>query len=550
MMNKNTRVIFANELVRKLSQFKPTMLASITIGGILFATETAKILSIPVLAGRKVAGSVIWTDAGNYEKDSFSRVVLVDDILTTGGTLVAAIQSLEKFSAKVVAVAVAIDRSGGRERNVIVDGIQYDVVPVAQTLLEVWDPADCPICPKPYTPLHNPEEDWFSVILSMPAEKSKMILEGYRDVYKLQKDEGQLKRIEEWEPWMHHLLAGLPKERVREDSGLVNFIRLLQRDEPNIKRKIVLSDFVGNLLAVSNMRVEARSLGCSILVGDGEKLLDILQLKVPIKVPKGINSSNFVELKPYFDALQETDAVFIFDRDGVLKGIMRLVHSAEFGETRGIQLLRQITKLSDSIGLVLRRERKAISVYREGRLEALAELSEKNGLWEFNTSMKSIIEQAANLVPGIDLTLETVLEISREMVNRGFGGIFVIGDVPNTLRRNPAIIEMVNVPLAYIGVGMASEIAKLDGAMFISKDGEVQDATVIIVNGDDEEIAKLDEGYSTSLKIGGSRRETAYRTSKECPHTAVVCVSQNGTIELFINGQSFPITEAISGVSR
>jgi len=126
----------------------------------------------------------------------------------------------------------------------------------------------------------------------------------------------------------------------------------------------------------------------------------------------------------------------------------------------------------------------------------------------------------------------------------------VIGEVPDTLRRNPAIIEMVHVPLSYIGVGMASEIAKLDGAMFISKDGEVQDATVIIVNGDDKDTGKLSDALPTSPKIGGSRRETAYRTSKDCPHAAVVCVSQNGTVELFINGQSFPITEAISGVSR
>jgi DNA integrity scanning protein DisA with diadenylate cyclase activity len=285
------------------------------------------------------------------------------------------------------------------------------------------------------------------------------------------------------------------------------------------------------------------------LVGDTQKLLNFLQIRVPIEAPNGIRSSSFSELIPHYDALQETDAVFIFDRDGNLAAIRQLVRSTESGETRGIQLLRKVTYQCDAVGLVLRRGRKAIAVYRRGRLEAIAQLSEKTGFWEFMTPI-STIKEVVSLIPNIDQTLETVLEISREMVDRGYGGLFVIGSLSRSLRHKPPKIKLERVPLASLGIRMAAEIAKLDGAMFVSKDGEVREASVIIVNTLAKDISSDESSNSGISKIGGSRRETAYRTSLECPDTAVVCVSQNGTIEIFVRGKSWPVSEAITGVPR
>lgn len=549
MMNPQTCRAFATAIARRVSNFRPTMLAASTVGGILLAIETASILEIPTLIGRQTGIATTWVNSQEAESSSLRRVVLIDDILTTGSSLRSAIQSLGQTGATVVAVGVAVDRSGGTESKVRVDGTEHDVLPLIQLSLNLWDPSDCPLCPKPYINLHNPEQDFLSVILSMPSKKVEMITNGYKRVYELQRDKEQTEMIEQWKPWLPSLLAGLPVVRVGEDSGLVHFIRLIHREESHVNRKRVLTELVGHLLAVSNIRVETRSLGCSVLVGDERKLLNILQMRIPIKAPSGIKSGNFGALISHYDALQETEAVFLFDKDGELVGIKRLVRSTEYGETRGIQLLRQVTSESDAIGLVLRRERKAIAVYREGRLEAVAELSEKTGTWEFSTPMP-IVEEIVSLVPGIGQTLETVLEISREMINRGYGGLFVIGDVPPTLQRKPPKIEMETVPIASLGVSMAADIAKLDGAMFVSKDGEVQDASVIIINTADEGKSSSPISASMTAKTGGSRRETARRTSLECPNTAVVCISQNGTVEIFVRGKSWPVSEAITGVTR
>jgi orotate phosphoribosyltransferase len=549
MMNPDTSRAFASALARKLSDLRPTMVAASTVGGILLAIDTARMLDVPLLVGQQVAGKVEWVDSKKLDAKKLKKVVLVDDILTTGGSLYSAIQSLMWLGASIATVAVAVDRSGGKESNVQVDGVKHDVLSLVQLSLNLWDPSNCPICPQPYVNLHNPEQDFLSVILSMPPQKADMIINGYRKAYELQNNREQVQMIDFWKPWLPSLLAGLPIIRVGEDSGLAQFIRLIQRDELHMKRKRVFTELVGHLLAVSNIRVEARSLGCSILIGDEKRLHNILPMKVPIEVPSGIKSGSFAELIPHYDALLETEAVFLFDKDGELVGISRLVRSIESGETRGIQLIRQVTNETDAIGLVLRRERKAIAVYRKGRLEAIAELSEKTGTWEFTTPVPKV-DEIVSLVPGIGQTLETVLEVSREMVNRGYGGLFVIGDIPATLQRKPPKIKMEKIPIVSLGIGMATEIAKLDGAMLISRDGEIQDASVIIVNSTDLEPHSDTSDISRSSKTGGSRRETARRTSLECPDSAVVCVSQNGTIEIFVRGNSWPVSEAITGVPR
>jgi orotate phosphoribosyltransferase len=551
MMNPQTCHAFATEIARNLADVKPTVLASSTVGGILLAKVAANILRIPLLVGRQNAGSVTWVGIEKHSHDALSRIVLVDDILMTGGTLRSSIQSLGKLDAKIIAAVVAVDRSdrcGERESKVQVDGFSYEVSSLLHLSLNVWNPGNCPICPKPYINLYNAEQDFIQGILSMPSRKAGMIIEGYKEAYDLQGDEEQLKMINQWEPWILSLHAGLPRKRVSEDFGLVNFIRRLSQDERE-DRKRVLSDLVGHLLAVSNIRVEARSLGCSILVGEKRNLCDMLEVEAPIEVPKSTSTVSFDSLDkliPYYDALQETEAVFLFNRDGDLIGIRRLVRSGESGETRGIPLLRQVTKESDSIGLVLRRKRKAIAVYRKGRLQAEAVLSEKTGIWEFTTP--HVLEEIISLKPSIEPTLEMVLEISREMVIKGYGGLFVIGS--KTPKHGPPKIEMKPVPLTRLGVGMASEIAKLDGAMFISEDGYVQIASVIINYIDNGNIISHISKISPPSKEGGARRKAALRTSIECPETVIVSVSQNGTIDIFKNGNSWSVSESISGVSR
>ena len=288
-MNPKTCVEFAKEIIRELQDVKPSMLASSTIGGILLATRVATMLGIPMLVGKQGEEIVDWVDTEKLDKNSLSKVVLIDDILTTGDSLESAIQSLRHLGAKVASIIVAIDRSAEHKNELRVNRVFYKVSSLIQLDLNNWEPNECQICPKnpQYTNLQNPEKNFINVILSMPA-KSDIITEGYKTVYALQRDEEQLQEISQWEPWLQPLFAGLPIMRVMEDRELAQFINLLNRDEIDINRRRIFSEIIGHLLMVSHISIESRPLGCSILIGDEEKLRKEFQNDVPLVIPNNI----------------------------------------------------------------------------------------------------------------------------------------------------------------------------------------------------------------------------------------------------------------------
>ncbi|MCU0484066.1 MAG: orotate phosphoribosyltransferase [Chloroflexi bacterium] len=93
------------------------VVAGPTTGGIILAFETARQLGVRGIFAEEVR------DAGGAPRREFrrgfrveagERVLLVDDILTTGGSLVAMLPAVEAAGGEVVACLVLADRSGGR----------------------------------------------------------------------------------------------------------------------------------------------------------------------------------------------------------------------------------------------------------------------------------------------------------------------------------------------------------------------------------------------------------------------------------------------------
>jgi len=545
MMNPDTCREFAKEMAKKLVDIEPEILASSTIGGILLADNIANELKIDCLAGRRTAGKITWNGIEDHAR-RLTRVVLVDDIFMTGRTLKSSISSLQEKKATIVGIIVAVDRS--IDNKVKLADEEYSVISLfTENHLIMYDPNECPDClaQKPLDSIHDDAEDNIvPVILSNP-DKANAIRVGYEKVYKMQNNIGQIELLEKFfDHWLNSLAIGLPMDRIVEESRLMQFIRLLHGDEKDINKKRVISELLMHLFAVSNIKVESRSLGCSIIVGDKEELKGIFRSDIKLETPQNIkceSSEKLEELIPYYDALQETKAVFLFDREGKLFGISQLELSGK-PNNKEIDALRQATSdINKAIGLVLRRKRKSISVYLEGELKAVAELSEKKGSWQFDTpiGLKEIISFAPHIDKGL---MERTLEISREMVIRGYGGLFVLGlNNSNDLGHEEPKIQIKKEKLQSFDLGAISEIAKLDGAVFVSKNGMVLDASVIINN------KNMNESFPIR---GGARKAAAYRTSKECPETAVVCISQNGTIDIFVNGESMRVSESISGYSR
>jgi len=112
-----------------------------TTGGILLAFEIGRQLGLPAAyAERARDGSSERAFKRGTVIEPGTRVLVVDDILTTGGSVREAIVALKACAADVRAIALLVDRSGG--------SVTFDapLVSLAELDIETSTPGDCPLC--------------------------------------------------------------------------------------------------------------------------------------------------------------------------------------------------------------------------------------------------------------------------------------------------------------------------------------------------------------------------------------------------------------------
>jgi orotate phosphoribosyltransferase len=92
------------------------VVAGPTTGGVILAFETGRQLGTRAIFAEEVRGENGETRRAfrrGFRIDAGERVLLVDDILTTGGSLLAMLPAVEAAGGEVVACVVLVDRSGG-----------------------------------------------------------------------------------------------------------------------------------------------------------------------------------------------------------------------------------------------------------------------------------------------------------------------------------------------------------------------------------------------------------------------------------------------------
>ena len=121
-------------------QYAPRTIGGPTTGGVLLAYEVARALG--------VRGIFCETDAAGGR--TFQRgfrlapgepVMVVDDIVTTGGSLVDAIEAVRKAGGTPVCVAAVADRTGGK---VDLGGLPFFAA--TDVVMESYPADDCPLC--------------------------------------------------------------------------------------------------------------------------------------------------------------------------------------------------------------------------------------------------------------------------------------------------------------------------------------------------------------------------------------------------------------------
>lgn len=109
-----------------------------TTGGIILAFEVAKQLGVRSLFAEKEGDERVFRRGFNI--DPGERVLVVDDILTTGGSIREVMAAVNKPGGKIIGIGVLVDRSE--------QGLDFGV-PLfschrAATL--TYKPEDCPLC--------------------------------------------------------------------------------------------------------------------------------------------------------------------------------------------------------------------------------------------------------------------------------------------------------------------------------------------------------------------------------------------------------------------
>jgi len=137
------------------------LVAGPTTGGIILAFETARQLGVRGIFAEEVRaadGSLRREFRRGFRIEPGERVLLVDDILTTGGSLLAMIPAVEAAGGEIVGCDVLVDRSGGLATLTSpATGRVYPLFALWQLELPTWEPgpASCPLCAEG-APLETP----------------------------------------------------------------------------------------------------------------------------------------------------------------------------------------------------------------------------------------------------------------------------------------------------------------------------------------------------------------------------------------------------------
>ncbi len=139
--------MLCRELAGILKEFKADVVVSPAVGGIIMGYEVARQLKVKNFFAERVDGKMTLRRGFALEKGS--KVIVVEDVVTTGGSVKEVIQLVKDAGCEVVAAASIVDRSNGK--------VDFSVPFKALLSMEVisYEADECPIC-KQGVPIYKP----------------------------------------------------------------------------------------------------------------------------------------------------------------------------------------------------------------------------------------------------------------------------------------------------------------------------------------------------------------------------------------------------------
>ena len=103
--------LFANEIVNYFRDLSIDLVISPAVGGIVLGTEVGRQLNVQTIFTERESG--VMTLRRGFEILAGNNVLVVEDVITTGGSVQEVMNVAIKAGANIVGVGVLVDRSGG-----------------------------------------------------------------------------------------------------------------------------------------------------------------------------------------------------------------------------------------------------------------------------------------------------------------------------------------------------------------------------------------------------------------------------------------------------
>lgn len=140
--------LLCKSLAEKLDGEKIDLVISPAVGGILMGYEMARQLGVNNIFAERENGAM--TLRRGFALPENANVLVVEDVVTTGGSVKEVIELVKERGCNVTAVASIVDRSNGKVDFGVkfVNLISMDVVS--------YEPSECPKCKEGKTPAVKP----------------------------------------------------------------------------------------------------------------------------------------------------------------------------------------------------------------------------------------------------------------------------------------------------------------------------------------------------------------------------------------------------------
>jgi orotate phosphoribosyltransferase len=142
-------VELCRRLAEALAPYEPTLVVGPTTGGVLLSFETARQLGGSVRAAFAEVSEGGRALRRGWRVAAGERVAIVDDILTTGASLLETAEAVRVAGVEPVAAALLVDRSSEPVE------LGFPLHALGRIEIPSWRPDECPLCARG-VPLRKP----------------------------------------------------------------------------------------------------------------------------------------------------------------------------------------------------------------------------------------------------------------------------------------------------------------------------------------------------------------------------------------------------------